>query len=391
LRTVDFGSLSAHTLARLDIPNTAEAVFAPPDFILASEGSSLGGPQGFYAQRIDTRTGRLLSGPVLLFSQAVNPGGRPVLSASGAGSLVVVGPGESMRPFLFFAPAHGTTRDSIPTPGWMFRYSHDGRHLAIAGAGLWLFDTDRRVVTREPVGSDAAGRIVANPTWSPGDTALVFVTGDGVHGEFWSFNRRLGTTTRWFAEPAGRPLLSPDDWSPDGRWIVMDAPAGGANAHSEIWAYDTFNKSWVSVVSEPADVADARVSPDGRWIAYRSNIDGPDQIYLRPFMRAGNAIRVSTGAGAAPRWRGDGRELFYTDPAGGDIVAAPIQPDGTPGAPSIALPRVVRRFMSALGSSSLNFEPAPDGTGFAYRGAAGHASGGLTLVVNWPQLLRRKP
>ncbi|HTI64439.1 MAG TPA: hypothetical protein VL524_13020 [Gemmatimonadaceae bacterium] len=266
----------------------------------------------------------------------------------------------------------------------MFRYSHDGRHLAIAGVGLWLLDTDRRVLTRVPIGSDSVHAVVVQPVWSPGDSALVFAFG----ASYWRFSLRLGTATRWFQPPTGRRGLSPDDWSPDGRWIVMGAQAGGAAAHSEIWAYDTSTNTWVTVVSEPANVGDARLSPDGRWIAYRSNIDGSDQIYLRPFMRPGNAVRVSPGAGTVPRWRGDGRELFYTDPTG-LIMAVAIQADGTPGTPSLALPRAVRRYASVLGTTSFNFEPTPDGAGFAYRGPAGRSSGGLTLVLNWPQLLRR--
>jgi serine/threonine-protein kinase len=387
LRTVDFGSVSAQTLARLDIPNTAEAAFAPPDFILASEGSSLGGGgQNFYAQRIDTRTGRLLSGPVLLFDRVGNPGGRPILSASSIGSLVVDGPGESVQAFVYVTPRRGTPRDSVAAPGWMFRYSHDGRQLAIGGVGLWLVD-DRMVVTRQAVGSEVARSVLDNPIWSPGDTALVFGTGDALHGRYWLFNRRLGTTTNWFAAPAGRLPLSLDDWSPDGRWIVMDAPAGGAATHSEIWAYDTQHKTWVTVVAEPANVADARVSPDGRWIAYRSDIDGSDQVYLRPFMRPGNAVRASPRAGAVPRWRGDGRELFFSD-ATGAIVAVPIRDDGTPGPPTVALPSDARRLSPVLGISSYTFEPTPDGAGFAYRGRAGHGTGGVTLVLNWPQLLR---
>jgi serine/threonine protein kinase/Tol biopolymer transport system component len=383
-KNVDFGSISARTLARLDIPSTAEAMFAPPDFILALQGSGLGASQGFYAQRIDTRTGRLVAGPFFVFGQVSSPGGRPIVSTSAVGSLVVVGPGESTSSFMFLAPRGGATRDSVKSPGWMFRYSHDGRHLVIAGVGLWVLDTDRRVLTRVPVGSDTLHAVMVQPVWSPGDTALVFAFGAG----YWRFSLRLGTATRWFEPPAGRPGLSPDDWSPDGRWIVMDAPAGGAAAHSEIWAYDTSTNSWVTVVSEPANVGDARVSPDGRWIAYRSNIDGSDQIYLRPFMRPGNAVRVSPGAGTVPRWRGDGRELFYTDPTGA-IMAVTIQADGAPGTPSLALPRAVRRYASTLGTTSFNFEPTPDGAGFAYRGPAGRSSGGLTLVLNWPQLLRR--
>jgi eukaryotic-like serine/threonine-protein kinase len=53
------------------------------------------------------------------------------------------------------------------------------------------------------------------------------------------------------------------------------------------------------------------MSPDGRWLAYVSNESGRNEIYVEPFRRRGERVRVSRDGGGQPRWRGDGNELFY--------------------------------------------------------------------------------
>jgi len=53
------------------------------------------------------------------------------------------------------------------------------------------------------------------------------------------------------------------------------------------------------------------VSPDGRWLAYISQESGRYEVYVQPFRRRGERVRVSASGGGQPRWRGDGKELFY--------------------------------------------------------------------------------
>jgi hypothetical protein len=64
----------------------------------------------------------------------------------------------------------------------------------------------------------------------------------------------------------------------------------------------------------PFHETEARVSPDGRWVAYRSDESGIDQVYVQSFPQAGSKWQVSTDGGRQPHWRGDGKELFYLSP-----------------------------------------------------------------------------
>jgi hypothetical protein len=79
----------------------------------------------------------------------------------------------------------------------------------------------------------------------------------------------------------------------------------------------------VPVVQTAFDETQGQFSPDGHWLAYTSNESGRDEVYVRPFPDAGGKYQVSTGGGSQPRWRPDGKELFYvaTDAR---LMAVPI-------------------------------------------------------------------
>jgi Tol biopolymer transport system component len=65
-----------------------------------------------------------------------------------------------------------------------------------------------------------------------------------------------------------------------------------------------------------------QVSPDGRWLTYVSRESGKDEVYLEPFRREGTRVRVSPSGGGQPKWRGDGRELFFTTPTNNLMAVA---------------------------------------------------------------------
>ena len=77
------------------------------------------------------------------------------------------------------------------------------------------------------------------------------------------------------------------------------------------------------VVQTPFDEAAGQLSPDGRWVAYQSNESGSVEIYVRPFPGPGGQWQVSTAGGSQPRWRSDGKELFYVAPDA-RLMAVPI-------------------------------------------------------------------
>src|SRR5262249_23758435 len=109
-------------------------------------------------------------------------------------------------------------------------------------------------------------------------------------------------------------LKSPLSWSPDGKHIVygmQDAKNG-----ADLWMSDLDgDKKTAPLFPSPANEMHARISPDGKWIAYVSDATGAQkEIYVRPFPSGTGLYRISTGGGDWPRWRRDSKELFYETP-----------------------------------------------------------------------------
>ena len=116
------------------------------------------------------------------------------------------------------------------------------------------------------------------------------------------------------------------DVSPDGAWLVYRTPSAPSR---DIYAIEIGTDREIPLAANPNfdEVAPA-ISPDGRWIAYSSTETGTPQIYVRPFpdVEAGR-WQVSDGAGAAPVWATNGREIFYATTTG--FFTAQIETDPT--------------------------------------------------------------
>jgi hypothetical protein len=111
----------------------------------------------------------------------------------------------------------------------------------------------------------------------------------------------------------------------------------------------------------PADETAARVSPDGRWVAYTSDESGRPEVYLAAYAQPDKKMMVSAGGGMDPVWRGDGRELYYWKD--GALTAAKLEPGRRDNPPSVVSRSILFR---APYQSSLNtmYDVSPDGTRF---------------------------
>ena len=131
-------------------------------------------------------------------------------------------------------------------------------------------------------------------------------------------------------------------------------------------------------------------SPDGRWVAYSSDETGRDEVYIRPFPKADGQWRVSTDGGTNPRWRPDGRELFYIAPdrklMSVSITARPIR------LPSPRRGRSSRRASaarSAATSATTTPSAATASASLIVTDEGQPSSPPITVIVNWPELLKR--
>jgi eukaryotic-like serine/threonine-protein kinase len=117
----------------------------------------------------------------------------------------------------------------------------------------------------------------------------------------------------------------PNSWSPDDHQILIthQSPSG---YHLEL--VPTSGGKSTPFQSGPGDQTNGMISPDGKWVAYASDESGTWEIYVTTFPGAAGKWQVSRGGGTEPRWRGDGKEIFYLGPAG-MLTAAPVSTIGT--------------------------------------------------------------
>jgi len=206
--------------------------------------------------------------------------------------------------------------------------SPDGKSVAVTyaparGTNLWIFDLVRGVKTRATFGSDYD----ANSQWSPDGRKLVYTSVAGAH-----FKLRLKDLTNGIVEElydaAGIGATGVTSWSADGQKILFTTASPSMRADI-FWMSLADRKSHPYLSTEFIE-ANGRFSPDGKWVAYQSNESGTNEIYVAPFPPTGAKWQVSNGGGVVPRWRRDGKEMFYVAPAIRSIVSVPITLGATP-------------------------------------------------------------
>jgi hypothetical protein len=191
-----------------------------------------------------------------------------------------------------------------PGPWVQMAASPNGRQLAVqrdrtGASDIWLFDLSRSVSSKFTVDGGNNG-----PVWSPDGTELAFRNNRRVLNEVFRKPLAGGNAMTWEGVPSERL----EDWSRDGRFVIMGQASGAILAVP--LARDA--KPIVAVPPAAADETDeSQMSPDGRWISYNSSSSGSYQIYLQPFPGPGERVTVSSNGGVQAKWRADSRELFF--------------------------------------------------------------------------------
>jgi hypothetical protein len=182
------------------------------------------------------------------------------------------------------------------------------------GTNIWVLDLARGVNTRLSFTPDGG----TSPVWSPDGKWVAFSAAGN------------GQTTIYLKDASGGnpewPLLrtaeskAVEDWSRDGKFLVYRV-SSSQSGKTELWAIPdplaAGERKPFLVAASAFNLQDARVSPDGRWLAYTSDESGKREIYVRPFPpgdgRTGQWLVSSAGA-TFPRWRADGKELYFLGP-----------------------------------------------------------------------------
>lgn len=267
------------------------------------------------------------------------------------------------------------------------RVSPDGARLALATTtDVWIYDAVR--ATRSRLTTNPAQN--RSPLWTPDGQRIIFTSTRAGHAElFWRPADGTGRDERLFARSTESLDVLASAWSADGKQLLFsEVSPSGQSAISQL-AIE--RPSEAAVLNKEFSASFPAVSPDGRWMAYMSNVSGRAEIFVERYPQLGNRQLISTDGGTRPLWSHDGGELFFHSLDGGQMLAVPIQPRSTlkAGRPKV----LFEAAMSVRGVGVRPYDVAPDGRFFIIRNvqpeSAGSTSPNMIVVLNWLEELKR--
>jgi Tol biopolymer transport system component len=227
------------------------------------------------------------------------------------------------------------------------------------------------------------------PVWSRDSSRIIFSSGrDGAHNVYQKASSGAGSEDPLFKSSEYKFV---QDWSPDSRFL-MYSEADGGHLHLWVLPLESEPKPTPFLKTEVTE-SQGRFSPDGHYVAYSSNASGKREIYVQPFQNPrGGQWKVSMGGGGQPRWRRDGKELFYISD---DSKMMAVEVSTAP-----VFKVVVRKALFAApirdGGNSNNvtrYDVTADGNKFLIdsllTGTSVPAVTPITVVLNWSAALKK--
>ena len=313
--------------------------------------------------------------------------GNGAFSVSTNGVMAFLGSAEPFELRWYDRHGNTTASDWGPQSFGSLRASPDGQRIAvdvadpkIGTSDIWIYDVARGA----PVRLSTELTNENQPVWSPDGRRILFRSERGGSPNLYAKALASGDQERLVQD---RSPLTPEDWSPDGQTIAyVDS---SRQTGLDLWMKPLAGKPQPFSASR-FDEWGAKFSPDSRWVAFASTESGGPEIYVAPAREPGNRKRVSTAGGATPRWRADGRELFYATRDGTAImvVETRLQPTFAAG-----IPRILFRLQTRAAQDrarNVVYDALPDGQRFLVSVRTGVASSSqITVVLNWAASLSR--
>ena len=216
------------------------------------------------------------------------------------------------------------------------------------------------------------------PVWSPkGDRLLYTSTAGGGQNMYSKISSGAGSEEAVLKSPA---VKRPTDWSPD--FILYEED--DQKTQTDLWVLPlSGDRKPKLYLQTPFSEQHARFSPDGRWVAYVSNDTGPPEVNVQSFPVGGGKWQVSTNGGVTPRWRRDGKELFYLA-LDRKIMSVAIRTVGGTFDHGTATP-LFESLVDAVNTIATNrYDVSPNGQRFLVNASPENASSRpITVVVNW--------
>ena len=257
-----------------------------------------------------------------------------------------------------------------PSTYWAaFSISESGTLIYHTGAGAPMSQLTWVDRAGKELGKIGEPGIIANPQISPDQTRVAFDLANRheKNVDVWTYNLQNNTSARFTFDPSEETT---GVWSRDGKTIayrgigstqllrlkaasglepdrgMAELPTEGSDFMPNSWSLDDrtllttveYKKGGASLILvsvpdgkttpflEGGAKRNGQISPDDKWVAYESNETGDWEVFITTFPTAGGKLQVSRTGGRQPRWRGDGKEIYYLDPHG-TLMAVPVSTD----------------------------------------------------------------
>jgi eukaryotic-like serine/threonine-protein kinase len=377
------GSLES-TEQRLIMRNNASVAFASGQLLFARDTTLM-------AQSFDENNFGLTGEPFPI-AQQLQPdpiGGRAIFSVSDNGILafqsgIMRGNGQ-----LIWFDRNGKQIRGIGESGFYGqpRLSNDNQKIAtsifdlqLASSDIWIYELARNVPTRFTFDPGFDG----DPLWSADGKQIVFGSNrKGLRDIYQKTSDGSGSEEILFESAENKV---PTSLSPDGRFLAFTNTDTKANTKQDIWILPLFGeRKAYAFLQTPFDEFGAQFSPDGRWLAYVSDELGTTQVYIAPFPGPGGKWQVSKSGGTEPRWRADGKELYFVS-ADSKLTAVEVTARDATVEIGIAQALFETRLFLSPGT---HYDVTRDGKRFLIDVAGEGSSVPIMLMVNWTAELKR--
>jgi serine/threonine protein kinase/Tol biopolymer transport system component len=363
---------------------TANASYAAPGYLLFPRGKNL------FAQRFDLKRFALTGEPTtilteLQYQQLVR---RAVFAVSDSGLLVAQTGGGAValsQPVWFDRKGNEAGVVSKPDVYQNLSIAPNGKSVAVdrtdmdsqnQNSDIWTHELQRETAKR--LTFDPSTHVV--PVWSPDAARLVFSSNQKYNFDLYVKNSDGSQEDTSIVHDDHDK--NPNDWSRSGKYILY-------TRGSDLWfvTYPELKSS--QFLKAPGVLRNGQFSPDGKWVAHASNETGKWEIYVTSFPEPRGKWQVSTGGGEQPRWRGDGKELFYLS-SDRKMMAAPVITGanfdvGTPAALFQSTPR-----QPVSTNDQFVYDVSRDGQRFLILTPLKQSeSAPMSIVLNWTAKLNK--
>jgi serine/threonine protein kinase len=352
-------------------------LYLAPDMIAFGRGTTLS------ARHLDLKKGELTGEPV----RVADFSGSGILGLTGVsvssdGKIAFRGGGEGLRrlkwydrsgKFLAVAGEPGTP--SYP------ELSPDETQIAMArtvqnNTDVWLMDLVRGIMTRFTV--DPAADTV--PIWSPDGKQIAFTSAR--LGPFNIYVKRTSNSAQEDILMESPNAKSMQDWSKDNRFYLYldNDPKTGR----DLWARPVAGSDQkpFAVANSVFVEQNGQFSPNGHWVAYETNESDAFQIVVQSFPERSFKRQVSQFGGNQPRWRADGKELYFVA-LDGKMMAAPITDQGSTLSVGNAVPLFQATPAAGIGFNRQEYVVTRDGRFLINQPAETSSVSPITLILNW--------